>query len=279
MRKAVVILRDNGSAKIPAFHQGLTAAGYQVIPGGIYPGLTALDKIGDGDLLLCWNRHIGTNEYCMRAEKRGARILVAENGYIGNDPRGKQYYALALGHHNGAGDWRVGDPQRWADLKVALADWRQDGRHILMLPQRGIGEPGIRMPPKWAERTAQLIRSVTSRPVIVRRHPGRLHIPLEPDLRNAWCAVTWASGAGIKALAAGIPVFYDFPQWIGGAAAIKLRNKKGALANFEQPFLGDRLPMFQRLAWAQFSLEEIASGYAITWLTSSSTKAITRDPA
>lgn len=262
MRTACVLLRDNGSAKIPAFKAGCERAGYRVT------NHFGLDKLGSGDLLLTWNRHMGTDHICQRAEKRGVQILVAENGYIGADPHGKQFYALALGHHNGAGSWKLGKDDRWGKIGVPLKDWRTQGQHVLLLPQRGIGEPGVRMPARWAETTSALVRAHTKRPVITRRHPGRLHIPLEPDLANAWCAITWASGAGIKATAAGIPVFHDFPQWIGGAAATPLRNKKGSLADLEQPFLGDRLPMFQRLAWAQWSLAEIESGHAITWLTS-----------
>lgn len=262
MRKAVVILRDNGNVKIEAFHRGLTAAGYQVT------NHLGLDKIDGGDLLLTWNRHMGVDHICQRAEKRGAKVLIAENGYVGAAPTGRQFYALAIGHHNGAGHWRIGDRGRWASMNVPVAPWRQTGKHILLLPQRGIGEPGVRMPPRWAETTSAQLRSMTRRPVVTRRHPGRLHIPLEPDLANCWAAVTWASGAGIKAIAAGIPVFYDFPQWIGGGAATPLRGAKGAYADLEKPFVGERAPMFERLAWAQWSLDEIESGHAITWLTS-----------
>lgn len=262
MRKAVVILRENGSAKIPAFLNGCAKAGYAVY------NHTEMPKIGHGDILVCWNRHMGVDHHCKAAEKRGARVLVAENGYVGADDRGKQFYALALGHHNGAGEWKVGPPGRWATMNCPLRPWRTGGKTILILPQRGIGEPGVKMPSRWAEMVSSQIRAKTDRPVVIRRHPGRLHIPLEPDLDDVHAAVVWASGAGIKALAYGVPVFFDFPQWIGGSAATALHGAKGRLADLEIPFLGDRLPMFERLAWAQWSLDEIESGKAITWLTS-----------
>lgn len=262
MRKAIIILRDNGHVKIPAFYRGFEAAGYQTL------NAAGIQQIGERDVLLCWNRHLGIDHYCRLAEKRGARVVVAENGYVGNDENGRQYFAMALGHHNGAGQWRVGDEGRFSRLGIELADWRSEGRNILLLPQRGIGENGVRMPPKWGEKTLQILRSVTSRKIVLRRHPGRVKIPLEPDFKNCWAAVTWASGAGIRALAAGIPVFFDFPKWIGAGAATPLRKANGSIVDLENPFLGDRLPMFKRLAWAQFSLAEIESGYAITWLTS-----------
>lgn len=66
--------------------------------------------------------------------------------------------------------------------------------------------------------------------------------------------VTWASGAAIKAIIEGIPVFYEFNDWIGAPAA------RYGIDDTENPFLGDRNPMLHRLSWAQWTAEEIASG-------------------
>lgn len=79
-------------------------------------------------------------------------------------------------------------------------------------------------------------------------------MPLGADLKDCWAVVTWSSGAAIKAIAAGVPAFHALPNWIGAPAA------KPFGSDLENPFLGDRLPMFQRLAWAQWGLDEIASG-------------------
>jgi hypothetical protein len=73
-------------------------------------------------------------------------------------------------------------------------------------------------------------------------------------LADCFAAVTWGSGAAIKAIIAGVPVFHEFSRWIGAPAA-----KFGA-ANLEQPFVGDRLPMLRRLAYAQWSVAEIERG-------------------
>lgn len=77
---------------------------------------------------------------------------------------------------------------------------------------------------------------------------------LQDDLANAWAVATWGSGAALKALLMGVPVFHAFPQWIGKAAARPFR------CPIEEPFLDDRLPMFRRLAWAIWSADEIARG-------------------
>ena len=95
------------------------------------------------------------------------------------------------------------------------------------------------MPHDWPERVR---KAAGGR---VRSHPGtKVCVPLEDDLANAKQVVTWGSGAAIKALLWGIPVQSDMPGWIG-----EQDNTDGG-----------RLAMFRRLAWAQWTLAEIASG-------------------
>ena len=105
---------------------------------------------------------------------------------------------------------------------------------------------------------------MTDRPIRVRRHPG-LHNtrPLEDDLLNAWACVTWGSGAGIKALAAGIPVYYEMEHWIGADGAQPTRG-----ADIEHPVMGNRQSMLSRVSWAQWAAEEIQSGEALAVLLS-----------
>jgi len=212
------------------------------------------------DLLVTWNRHGWDDEVASRYESAGARVLVAENGYFGQDRSGRQLYALARNHHNGAGTWTEGKGDRWTPLGVELKPWRTDGRHILVLPQRGIGPRGVAMPRAWIVDIVRRLEGATDRPVRVRMHPGKEKVPLEPDFENCWAAVTWGSTAALKAIVAGIPVFYEFDRWIGSRAA------RFGVTNIEDPFLGDRLPMLRRLAWAQWTLAEIESGEAFRWL-------------
>lgn len=246
--RAVCMIRPEPHYRRDAFLSGLKAAGYGEI-------LTAPGPFPEpGDLLVIWNRYGRFHEEARRFESRGAHVVVAENGWIGTDRKGHQPYALCLGHHNGAGRWTVGDMSRAAMFNIALQPWRKDGKHILVLPSRGIGPPGVAQPLGWTERVVERLKKRTNRPIRVRPHPGREKLDPGPDLEGAWAAVTWASGAGIKAIAAGIPVFYDMLDWIGAPAACLIE------ADLERPFMGDRAPMFHRLSWAQFTVDEIAAG-------------------
>jgi hypothetical protein len=144
-------------------------------------------------------------------------------------------------------------------LGLQINPWRQSGEHILVCPSRGISQTP---PPRnWVESTIAELRKHTDREIRVRKHPGNwklraqeIDASLQEDLKDAWACVTWASTAGLKALLAGIPVIYTAPNWIGADAA---GNK---LWRIEDPLLLDRRPMFERLAWAQWSLDEIVTG-------------------
>lgn len=168
-------------------------------------------------------------------------MIVAENASWGNEFAGQHWYHLSLNYHNTAGLYPVGDADRWNNLGIPLQPFRQRGETVI-LPQRGIGPPGVAMPQGWVNRQNGRIRM----------HPGKRPdvVPLEQDLAQAGRVVTWGSGAAIKALIMGIPVFSEMPNWIA------------AQDNTEQ----GRLDMFRRLAWSQFTYDEISSGFAFARL-------------
>lgn len=256
--RAYLSIRHPGTERHAAFLSGVDALGYSVAQ------TFDARPWGPNDLVILWNRMPAQEQVARIASANGCPVIVAENGYIGHDARGRQLYALSLDHHNGAGRWPAGDQPRVAAQNIELRPWRTDGDHILVLPQRGIGAPGVAMPRGWTEKTVAELRRRTNRPVRVRQHPGNKPdtAGLERDLRGAWCAVTWGSGAGIKALALGFPVFHDMPAWIGGPAAFQLYQ------HLEYPKLRDREVMLGRLSGAQASLDEIASGAALRRLLS-----------
>lgn len=256
MPVALSLIRDAPCYRASAFQEGLKACGYTV--RNVWtPYLT------DEDILVIWNRYGRWNEYAELAERNGVTVIVAENGYLGRDAAGGPWYALSLSKHNGAGKWPYsGCPAGQRPVRgapVACKPWRAAGDEIVLLPQRGIGSPGVAMPKMWAERTLQSLRK--SYPKVkfrIREHPGeRACIPLEQDLDQTSAVVTWGSGAALKALTMGIPVFHEFDKWIGAPACNHLRDFPERYCNDD-----DRQWMFERLSWAHWKLEEISSGYA-----------------
>lgn len=243
MKRAVSLIRPQLVYRREAFHAGLQAAGYKLE--------SYLAEIRPHDVLVIWNRYGEYDAHAKRFEKAGARVVVAENPYL----REGKWLALAKSHHSGAGSWNVGGPERWDALGIELQPWRSEGKEVLILGQRAIGELGIAAPRGWAE-TIQ--KQLGGR---VRSHPGTSApaVALEDDLRKAHAVVTWNSSAALRALILGVPVFCAFPQWIGASAATPIDE-------FPRPRDVDRLAMFRRLIWAQWTIEEIKSGEAFRCL-------------
>lgn len=275
--RAYCLIRPLPVYRHEAFCDGLKARGYDVRrqrPGEVRPG----------DLLVIWNRYGELAQLADQFEVRGGTVLVAENGYLGaggGTPKfdvtgGVQpghYYALAVGGHNGQGRWpdRPRGPwieqseaygARWRALRVPQCGWRLNGAHILVCPNRSFGRPGHIMPAGWAEDVARRLRASTKREVRVRPHPGndRPARELERDLEGAHAVAVWSSSAGVHALVRGIQVLCEAPAWILKGAAL------ARLASIDQHWGGERVPHLERLAWAQWTVEEIASGFAFRHL-------------
>lgn len=258
--RAYCAIREQPYYRRDAFVNGLRAAGYEVRTG--YPGV---ERAKSGDLLVIWNRYSIGESNADAWERDGGTVIVAENGYVargGGTPKfanaadPQHYYALALRAHNGRGRWLNGGPERWGALDVPIRPWRADGEHVLVCPNRVFGQRGFIMPEQFGAQVAQELARVTRRPVRIRAHPGNGAplVPLSQDLSGAWAVVIWASSAGVHALLAGVPVFCLAPWWICKPATCS------ELERIEQPPLPDRRPALERMAWAQWTVSEIASG-------------------
>jgi hypothetical protein len=246
--RALNRLRASLHYRREAFDAGLTAAGFEVVE--------QLSNPKPGDLLLIWNRYGGYHEEACHFERAGGRVLVTENGYLGKAWCGGEWFALAEGHHAGAGRWQDGGPARWDAWGVEMAPFRQHGSETVILGQRGIGEPGVRSPDRWAESVQQRFGGR------IRPHPGQGPAkPLADDLPAAREVITWHSGAALQALLLGVPVWFEFPRWIGAGAGRPL----SVLGAGAEPARDEeaRLAMFRRLAWAQWTLDEIRTGEPI----------------
>ncbi len=247
MNRAVILFREGLHYRREAFAAGLKLAGYE-------PVFRVPATIDPSDVLVIWNRAGEGHSRARDFEAAKAKVLVVENGYLGKDFRGEQYFAIAHNHHNGAGRWPDGGPERWDSWGVELAPWREPGGECVILAQRGIGEQGLRAPDGWLQ------FAVSTTKGRIRRHPGtsKEGPTLERDLRNASSVATWSSGAALKALAMGIPVYYGMPQWIGRAASQPLAKFSYGPLDLDET----RLAMFRRLAWAQWSMSEVENGTA-----------------
>lgn len=247
---ALNLIRKDPHYRRDAFDRGLAASGYTVVDHG--------RPTSKRDLLVIWNKY-GSNESMASIwEREGGTVLVCENGYIGADSQGRQYYAISAHGHNGSGWFNEGPPGRFDKLGIDVAPWRTDGEHVVIRGQRGIGPKETASPPNWHFEASIRLKRLTKRRVVVMEHPGN-HAPKptgEEQLRGAWACVIWSSAMGVRALVMGIPVFYESPYWICEAAG------RRDMAMIDQPLCDDELrrAALERMAWAQWSVEEIEMG-------------------
>lgn len=229
-----------------AFKAGLNSCGYDEAP---------FDCLGPGDVFVTWNRHVSKDGYFRHLEWRGVRVCVVENAYIGDCD--ERLYAIGWGDHATLGNCRVGSEDRWQAQGIVCEPWRTTGRDVVILAQRGIGRPPVASPSGWEARAYKEISAVTKRPVRIRQHPGRdaPHVSLETDLENAWCVVTWASAAAIRAIAMGVPCLYGYHGWIGQQGAAPYHS-----ARIDQPERPDRITMLRTISHAQWTASEISGG-------------------
>ena len=201
-------------------------------------------------LLVAWAPWNGTARQALqrRYAAAGRPVIVAENGWL-SPLGGHAFYQLALDGWNGGGRWPAGGPERWDGWRVPLAPWRDLGAHVLVLGQRGHPADRRTAPPGWHE----TISLATPRAVV--RRGRHCTVPLAVQLRGAHCAVAWTSNAASHALVAGVPVFHAGAPFLCRGLALPLDG-----ADLERPAMPERLAECRRLAWAQWTAEEIAGG-------------------
>jgi hypothetical protein len=263
--KALSLIRDQPWYRRQAFEKGLENAGFQITK----------DK---ADLVLIWNRYGHSHQVAEQYEREGKLVLVAENGYLGKGgvspkfevhPKGPSkdsYYSLSIGWHNGRGVWPRGEG-RFKDLGVEIKPWRTKGEHILVCPNRSFGVGSQVMPPDWAEKVVKRLRNESKRPVVVRGHPGNNspRRPLELDLKDAWAVVVWSSSVAVHSLLAGIPTFIEAP--------FHVLKGCGASGSPDEPVTKEREQHFERMAWHQWTCQELESGEPFRYLLQSAGKA------
>lgn len=246
---AICSIRPDPHYRREAFVKGLTKIGYRLVTKG--------RPTAKSDWLVLWNRQGAAEAMANTWEACGGTVIVVENGYIGRDAKGHQLYAIAVHGHNGSGWFPVGEPGRFDALGVELKPWHPDKGPILICGQRGIGAKGMASPRGWEEKVSRRVKGMNLVPR-VRRHPGlvRHTRTLAQDLSDASHCLIWSSTSGVQALAMGVPVSYAAPHWIASGAA------RRGLEGLQNPLRDDeaRLGAMRRLAWAQWTIQEIESG-------------------
>ena len=199
-------------------------------------------------------------------KKRGLPYVILEKGFLRRD----EYFHVGWNGLNGNADFRNTNvyDDRWRKLGIPLETHKSPGSHVLVcgqVPWDASVQHSDHV--KWCRDTIIELSDLTSREIRFRPHPalrggfdyglaGSTRT-LEDDLRGAWAVVTFNSNAAVEAAIKGIPVF----AMDRGSMAYPIANKH--LGQIHKPLLPARKMWASRLAYAQWTLDEIASGK--TW--------------
>lgn len=254
--RAFSVIREAPLYRSDGFQKGLAAAGYS-------PAGRPREPCQPGEILLIWNRYSMTERLALEFRARKGIVIVAENGLMGRDRADGSWYSLALDFPAAGGGVLpapIPGEDRSQVFKSEYGEWRRGGKEVIVLEQRGIGAPGIASPVGWTEKTYTRVTAQTRMPVRIRRHPGEGGcVPLEIDLQHAAAVVTWGSGAALRALAMGIPVFYCLRSWIGAPAS---KQWTGMVGEFDNPRTDEqaRARVFQAVGRSTWRIDEIEAG-------------------
>lgn len=173
------------------------------------------------------------------------------------------------------------DPLRWKkiskELGITLKDYRINGNHILICLQRNGGWSMRGLPAQqWLDTTIEKIRKYSSRPIVVRTHPGdkkikrilKIKFPnvelsnnpsLLDDLKNAWATVVFNSSPSVASIIEGVPAFLTDPL-PEHSQSFEVANT--SLGKIESPTLQERQQWVEKLSMCHWNFEELRSGEA-----------------
>jgi hypothetical protein len=218
------------------------------------------------DLAVVWAHR----DTALHEIQRGAgnHYLVLERGYIGALENRRRWTSMGYDGLNGRADFcnAGAGPDRWDRYFAGfMQPWKDGGDYALLMGQvRGDASlAGIDIE-AWYGEAAQRLGDL-GWTVMFRPHPNDPTVApdgayalvgsLEGALASAAFVVTWNSTSGVDAVLAGVPtVAMDRGSMAWDVAAHSIEDV---------PFRPARLVWSARLAWTQWSDDELASGE--TW--------------
>jgi hypothetical protein len=199
----------------------------------------------DCDALVTWSPWNGSRRQALqgRYAADGKPVIVMENGWL-SPISGVPFWQVARDGWNGTGRFSAGGGARWRSWVLTEQPWVTREGYALICGQRGHPTDPRTAVPGWHERlqAGQL--------PVVRRSRDAMR-PLLADLKGASEVHVWTSNAASAAVVLGIPVVQHGPNLMVSAMA----SRPG-----EPLYRGDRGPELERLAWAQWSQQELEGG-------------------
>lgn len=265
----------NSRPVFDAFKKGVKKLGFSVEENS---------KTSDVDVIwsVLWNGRMARNYAIWKeAQQKNKPVIVLE---IGGIRRGITWKVGLNGVNRDAYFAPAGnDDTRVKKLGLTLRDWNTKGKYILICGQHDKSEQWKGQLPmsEWLATTAREIRQYTDRPVVFRPHPRcpvkiadkKLDIIFQKPMKSpgsyddfdirfngAHCVVSWSSNPGIHAVLNGFPAFV-------GPSSLAWDVGNSDYSKIESPLMPDRTQWLNDYAHTEYTLDEIAAGIPLNYLT------------
>lgn len=230
------------------------------------------------------------------------RMANNKSIWTNNRKHSRPTIVLEVGGISRGSTWKVGlnginrdgclgpnntDNNRARDLGLELLPWRTDGDCILICGQHDKSLQWANMPSmtEWVCDTVEQVRAFSDRPILIRPHP-RCRIKTieqrysnvyrqEPrqlkgtyddfdmGFKDVWATINFSSNPGIHSILHGIPAFVGT-----SSLAYPVANDIDFMHDIENPMMPDRQQWINDYAWTEYTIDEIAAGIPLNYLTS-----------
>lgn len=213
----------------------------------------------------CWGWHGGA-----RLRQLGHEVFLMERGYLGDR---FAWTSLSWNGLNGRAELgpKVDDGGRrfWHHFGHLMRPWNPTGAYALVIGQvPGDASLEGRSLYSWYDRVSEAAKAIWGLPVCFREHPQaiargftspvtvpkKLESNLQDAIGNARVVITWNSNTAVESVLAGKPTIV-FDQ---GSMAWDVTTHQMA----DVPDEPDRESWAAKLAWKQWTVDEIRSGEA-----------------
>jgi len=250
-------------------------------------GHEPVDNNPNADVDVIWSvlwqgRMARNREIWLRAKKNNKPIIVIE---VGGIQRGTTWRVGLGGVNRDAYFAPTGnDGARAAKLTLNLKPWRETGDYVMICGQHDRSQQWHKLAPtpKWIEQQIAQLREHTDRPIVIRPHP-RSPLPkinkrfkdiviqrpqkqkgtyddFDMRFQGAWAVVSWCSNPGPHSVINGVPVFT-------GPSSLAWPVANSDYLQIESPLMPDRTQWLNDYAHTEYTLEEIAQGIPLNYLT------------
>ncbi len=262
----------NSKKVFDAFIESLKNAGDEV----------QLNEDKNSDVTVIWSvlwqgRMIGYQKIWNECQNKNKPVVVLEVGGI----KRNETFKIGINGVNREADFANENvaEERWKKFNIELKPWQSTGDIIIICGQHHRSHQWRNNPSMniWFEQQINDIRKYTTRPILVRPHPRNpvgidlkkwknvSYKPPQRDyntiddtdfkeiLKHAWAIINHSSNPAMTAVFNGIPVFVS-------EASLSYDVGNSSLANINNPKMPGRQTWANRLAYTEWTTEEIKQG-------------------